>query len=124
MGSNRSDTLFRLLSFAALLAAAYHLAGVLGYLPDSRAPMWRHMLFVAIDIVASFYLIYRPIWALPLFIALTLQQSWSHGTTLYGRWEHKLGTDWLSLATLIGLYAGLALLTLDAKRRLSRSNLR
>ena len=119
MGSDHSKMLFRLLSIAGLLAAAYHLAGVLGYLPGSRAPMWRHMLFVAIDTTASFYLIYRPIWALPLFVALTLQQTWSHGTALYDRCDSKLDIDWLSLAILIGLYASLALLTLDAKRRLS-----
>ena len=122
MGSNRSEVLFRLLSNAALLAAGYQLAGVLGYLVGSRAPTWRHMLFVVIDIAASCYCIYRPVWALPLFVVLTAQQSWSHGTALYGRWEHKLDVDWLSLATLIGLFAGLALLSLDAKRRLSHSN--
>jgi hypothetical protein len=124
MGDNRSETLFRLLSFAALLAAGYHLAGVLGYFPDSRAPIWRHMLFVDIDIAASIYFIYRPIWALPLFVVLTVQQSWSHGNALYRRWENQLDVDWLSLATLIGLYVGLALLAFDAKRRLSYSNVR
>jgi membrane-anchored glycerophosphoryl diester phosphodiesterase (GDPDase) len=120
MEFNRSNLLFRLLSLAALLAAAYHLAGVLGYLPDSRAPMWRHMLFVGIDIAASIYLNYRPLWALPLFVVLTVQQSWSHGYALYSHWQNMLNIDWLSLATLIGLYAGLALLMCDAKRRLSQ----
>lgn len=122
--SDHFRTHFRLLSFAALVAAAYHLAGALGYLPDSHAPVWRHILFVGIDFAASFYLTYRPIWALPLFVALTIQQSWSHGTALYSRWENKLDIDWLSLATLIGLYAGLMLLALDAKRRLSQPDLR
>jgi hypothetical protein len=108
---------FYWLSAGALIAAAYHGAGFFGMLANKAYPHWRHGLFVGIDLVLACYLLRRPIWGLPVFLILAVQQTGSHGGHLIRSWTELGQFDWISIIDLTGIYLGLALLVLDARNR-------
>jgi hypothetical protein len=73
-------------------------------------------MFVAVDLAAAWYLIRRPLWGLPFFLLLAIQQSISHGSSLFRHWQAGQ-PDWISLAVLGVIYASLGLLMADIRRR-------
>ena len=109
--------MFRIFAACALIASAYHVLGVCGVLThfsvDASTPM-RHAIFVAIDLLCAWYLIVRPRPLLPLFLALTVQQTFSHGSRALGMWNDSGRVDIISLVTLTALYAACAALVRDA----------
>lgn len=100
-------TLFRVAAVLAMLAAAFHLAGL--FVPVNEAPWWRHLLFVLIDIACAIGLWVRPRWFVWPFALLFLQQCSSHGVA-FARGIAQGEVRWLDggvvlflLITLIGL---------------------
>jgi hypothetical protein len=108
--------IFPLIAVAAALAALWHMAGILGLNHHTRFPPWRHAIFVAVDLGAAWYLLHRPRWGLPLFILLAVQQSISHGSSLFRHWRAGQ-PDWMSLVVLAIIYATLGLLMVDNRYR-------
>jgi hypothetical protein len=98
-------------------AAAYHVAGVAGQIPSDGSPLWRHALFVAIDLLGAWYLIRRPIALLPAFVVVVCQQYLSHGSRAMRWWNEFARIDTLSIGTLVMLTVALVLLMLDARDR-------
>jgi hypothetical protein len=109
--------LFRLLAIGSGAAALYHLLGALGFLPNSVSPVWRHVLFVAIDMVGIWYFQKRPAWLFPAYVALVVQQTLTHGQQAIEQWR-TLGTlDLISIIDLAALYIGLVALCVDLAGR-------
>ncbi len=117
MSGNR-ELWFRILAAGAVLAAAYHAAGLADLLPNSRTPDWRHALFIGIDLVLAGYLLRRPLWMFPLFVLLFVQQAVSHGQYALELWRTRHEFDYISLIDLVALSLALVLLSLDLKDRL------
>ena len=116
----KRTSIFRLLAAFSACAAAYHVAGVLGVLPDDATPAWRHALFVGIDAIGAWYLLTRPLVLLPVFMVLVVQQFVSHGSrvVLWGTRDGRIDT--LSVITLAALVLALLLLILDVRDRSPR----
>jgi hypothetical protein len=116
--SNNRDICFRILAVGAVLAAAYHAAGLADLLPSSRTPDWRHALFIGIDLLLAWYLLRRPLWMFPLFVFLFVQQAVSHGQYAIELWQTRRVFDYISLIDLAALLFALVLLIADLKDRL------
>jgi hypothetical protein len=110
--------LFRLLAVGSAIAAIYHLAGAFGILPGNHSPVWRHVLFVAIDVIIVWYLLNRPLWMFPLYVILFVQQAVSHGSHIIKLWHQQHSVDYISVVDLAALSTGLVLLTIDLRDRL------
>jgi hypothetical protein len=109
--------LFNALAAGSAVAAAYHVAGA-AHLPGiDAAPVWRHLLFAAIDSAGIWYLLRRPIGLLPVFVCLCIQQANSHGGRALRWWTIDGRIDVISIATLTGLAIALVALVLDARDR-------
>lgn len=98
-----------------LCAACYHAAGLL--LPVNESPLWRHALFVGIDLACAVGFLYRPSWFLLLFAGLTVQQCAGHGAAFFRNLEEEGKVQWLDAAVVIFMLAALACLVLDARRK-------
>ena len=66
---------FAVLGFAPLF---YHIAGAVK--PFDATPVWRHTLFIGINVICIYGLAKRPKWFVWFFGALTVQQLYSHGS--------------------------------------------
>jgi len=114
--------IFRACAGLLLVAAIYHLAALtVASLAPPGAP-WRHGLFIAIDLTAAVLMLRRPVWFVPIFALLTIQQIWSHGESLWDHWRLESQIHWISLATIIAAPAMLALLVSDLRSRASPSS--
>jgi hypothetical protein len=84
-------------------AAAYHVLGLVR--PDLAvpAPPWRHALFVAINAGLAAALVVRVRCLFFIVLALTLQQTYSHGTYAWEVWAQEHRLDWASVVVLLGL---------------------
>lgn len=107
--------LFIVLAIGALLAAVYHMVGL--FYPINDAPVWRHALFVAINLLLAICLYKRPAFFLPLFALLMLQQFYSHGTELITAWSAEHRVDWPSVLVLIFLPITLYALWVDYRSK-------
>jgi hypothetical protein len=112
--------IFKLLAIGALLAASWHALAATGVLRSVEGVIWRHWLFVGIDIIVAGYFVKRPLWVLPLFAILVVQQSISHGARAIRIWQDSDHVDWLSIVDLTGIFMALALLIMDARARLAK----
>ena len=104
---------FAMLALFSALASVYHVCGVLGMLANDATSLMRHLVFVAIDVVGVWYFLKRPLVVFPLFLAIVVQQTVSHGTRAVRQWETLRQVDVISFVTLGALYVGLALLILE-----------
>ena len=111
------DVAFRLLAFAFVIAAGMHAASLAGWRAADDSPAWRHALFVAVDLAGVWYLVARPVWALPLFMLLVLQQYWGHGGRLLRWWMERGAIDWQSLFVVAGLTGAFFLLVAEGSER-------
>lgn len=107
------DKLFLLLAFGALCAAIYHAIGI--FFPVNEAPPRRHAVFVGINVLLAACLIKRPVFFLPLFALLMLQQMYGHGKFLIDTWNQSHSIDWPSVFVLIFFPIALWALWLDYK---------
>ena len=113
---------FRAFAFCALTACVYHVLGVFGVLAHfdiDRTGSTRHAAFVVINIALVWYFLVRPLWVLPLFAALAVQQTYSHGSYAWSLWQSTGQIDAISVVTLAVLYAASVALVRDARARLT-----
>lgn len=101
--------------FHRLRAIAAVLFAVIGLLHAKRAhagegDVARHLVFVAIDVTLAGLLAWRPRWALPAVVALSLQQIPSHGGDFLRSLRGPEPTDWASLVVVLFFPAVVALL--------------
>lgn len=108
---------FAMLALFSGLASVYHVCGVLGMLAHDATSSMRHLVFVVIDVVGVWYFLKRPLVVFPLFLAIVVQQSVSHGTRAVRQWETLRQVDVISFVTLGALYVGLALLIFEIRHK-------
>ncbi len=111
---------FSLLAFGFVIGAAYHLVAVFHPTLDLSGSRWRHATFVGIDLLTAWYMLRRPLWLLPAFLALVVQQARGHGARLWRWWHEGHTVDWRSLLVLSVLALALSLVLLDAWTRWRR----
>jgi len=113
--NNTRKKLFVVLAIFSLLAAIYHLTGV--FCKINESPVWRHALFVGINLFCVFGFLKRPNYFIYFFCLLFLQQYYSHGRHLIKLWHAQHAIHWISLFVLIALPVGLICLLEDSKTK-------
>jgi hypothetical protein len=103
--------LFYLFAILSLLAAIYHFTGI--FCKINSSPLWRHTLFVVVDLYCIYGFLKRPKSFVYFYLVLIVQQYYSHGQYLIKLWglEHKM--HWISFATLALMTIGLICLLAD-----------
>ena len=101
---------FEIVSVLAVFAAGFHLAAGLFPDLDIGGSRWRHGLFVIIDLALSHFVRRRPVWFLPVFAILALQQLYSHGNSVISSWSRSHEPTWLSLGVCIVILLTLGML--------------
>ena len=119
------NTAFRLASGGCVCAAVYHCLGLV--LPKYTAysvsyPVWRHVLFVLIDVGFAWLLQRRPIWLLWPCIALAVQQLNSHGRPAWTVWHQEGRIAWIDVAVVIGVLLIVWLVFMDRRERQRPAN--
>ena len=111
------------MSFRALRVAAavlFAVAAVNHAVLASRGQgvVWRHELFVGINLVLGALIALRPRWALPPIALLSLQQIPSHGMDLVRSFDQPRAQDWdwPSLGVVFFFPAVIALLVVERRR--------
>ena len=87
------------------------------FAPDP-SPLWRHALFVAINLGVAWGCWWQPRWFIWVFGLLLLQQLYSHGADFAQAWPGRV--DWRSLLVLLGM--PIVALALWRRRRLGASS--
>ena len=104
MASKWINLLLVAVGLAFFGAMIFH--GLALFFPHLSEPMpwWEHALFVAINLTFGLLFVLRVKWLAWPFLALTLQQLWSHGGDIIrGREAHPPFWDVQSLFALGGL---------------------
>ena len=114
------DRAFKLVSCLFAMAAMYHALAVV--LPGLGIPgaRGRHTLFVVISAACSRLLVRRPLWFLPAYALLTVQQVYSHGWGAWLSWTVEHRVDWLALAVVVIVPFTLVLLASEAREHAGR----
>jgi hypothetical protein len=120
MTDRRLRVAFFVIAAMFAFTACFHLAAVVRPSVDPEAPAWRHLLFACINGSCIAGLLKRPIWFLPPFAALLVQQVVSHGGHALEAWTRDRIIDWPSLAVLVVMPATFVLLIVDARARRER----
>ena len=113
--------IFVLFAGGCVLGALYHAVAALMPELGIYGPRWRHGLFVGVDLFTAWYFLRRPLWLLPAYVALVVQQFNGHGRYLVTLWQAEHRIHWLALVSPIGLTFGLVLLGYDAWLRYRRA---
>ena len=116
--------IYRVGAAAFLSAAMYHVAAVLipsfgTYAYPYGYPLWRHALFIAINVSVAWLFLRRSRWVIWLVALMTLQIYNGHGRYAWMTWSRESRIAWVDLLTVIG--ATVLLLLLLAVREGSRS---
>jgi hypothetical protein len=114
------EMLLTLCSVASAITALFHGTAIvservarLEYAP--AYPLWRHLLFIAVDASCAWLFIRRPKWFVWAFLVLTIQILNSHGRVVWTLLMEKRPMDWLSVAATLSAPIALWLLVLDRK---------
>lgn len=102
-----SDSIYRAGAAAFLVAAIYHLAASLiprfGDAAYSDAyPLWRHALFIAVNVSAAWLLLKRIRWAVWVVALVTAQIYYGHGRYAWNSWVRDSRIEWIDLLTTLG----------------------
>jgi hypothetical protein len=98
------------MSGVAVLAAGYHALAIIAPSLGIEGAIWRHALFIGVNLLCAALVLRRPPWFVFAVAALTLQQLQSHGSHLMRLWAAEGRIHWLSLAPITLLPVTLALL--------------
>jgi len=98
MNKRIANNLFIGLAILPFVAALYHLIGV--FYKVNNSPVWRHILFIGINIVCVYGLLKRPLWFIFFFLSLLIQQLYSHGGDILWHWQHEHRIDWISVGVV------------------------
>jgi len=95
--------LFLAIALAFAAASLFHGAALLSPSLAEPSPAWRHALFVAINLAVAAGFLIRPRWFAFVFLALTLQQLYSHGSQALWLLTRDNRLDWASLLVLAAM---------------------
>lgn len=109
------NVLFRSFAFLAGTAAVYHAVGLFHHV--NEAPLWRHALFIAIDVGCALRFLFRPRWFIYAFAALALQQCIGHGTSFLQHLGERDHFPWIDLGVLVFMPVALIALVIGMRRR-------
>jgi hypothetical protein len=117
----RRDWIYCAGAAAFLAAAIYHLAAVLiprfgVYAYPSTYPLWRHLLFIAVDVAFSWLLLARVRWVIWPMALLTLQIYNGHGRYAWMAWSRESRIQWIDVLTTIGATLFMLLLIAASRR--------
>ena len=95
--------IFRIFAFLFALAALYHTVGF--FFPYMVIPShhWRHGVFVLVNLVGIWLILWRPPWAIVPFFIMTLQGVNSHARRALKWWMTDQRIDWISIGVIIVL---------------------
>ena len=79
-------------------------------------PLWRHLLFLIINMLSIVLILNRMKWSLYYFIILTVQQVYSHSNRMYDFWVLENKFDTISFIIILVLPPLNILLYHDQKR--------
>jgi len=118
MTARAREVVFQIAAVAAAIAAAFHLAAILSESVarleyEATYPLWRHVLFIAIDSALVLLFLRRPSWFVWVFTALTIQILTGHGRGAWRIWTNEHRIDWISVAVSIGAPLILVVLVVD-----------
>lgn len=108
-------SLFVVFSILTVLIAVYHFLAIFTRFDDS--PVWRHSLFVGINLFCAYGFLKRPKYFVYFTAMLLVQQYYSHGIYLVRLWIDKNQLHWLSVFVLILLPIALICLIDDYKMK-------
>ena len=113
---NTVNLLFRIYALLFLISALYHLIGL--FYPEMLVPvpLWRHLLFLIINMLSIVLILNRMKWSLYYFIILTVQQVYSHSNRMYDFWVLENKFDTISFIIILVLPPLNILLYYDQKR--------
>lgn len=103
--------LFLFFSLFFVGAALYHFIGIFHKIND--APVWRHTLFVIINLFCVYGLLKRPWYFLYFFFLFMLQQFNGHGRKALALLAEGQAIDWVGMCEMPILLAIFILLILD-----------
>lgn len=92
--------LARAFSVAFAASALFHASAALVPSLAPAAPAWRHLLFVALNLLSSVGFLRRPRWFTWAFGVLVVQQLISHGSDAWTQWFDHRRVDVVSLAVV------------------------
>jgi hypothetical protein len=102
-------------SILSLVLAIYHFVGI--FYPLNSSPPWRHALFVGICLCCSYGFLKPSRYFTYFFLALLVQQFYSHGRNILSQW-HDDKVDWTSFLLLFLLPVIALNLILDVKSKI------
>lgn len=102
------------------MAGTYHFVGVFYKVDES--PIWRHLLFVGINIFCVYGFLKRPKYFVFFIALLYVQQCYSHGTYMFNLWIKTKQIHWISAFDLLLLPIGLICLIEDFKFKNKKSS--
>jgi hypothetical protein len=114
MNNGKTNILFIVFAILSGAAAIYHFTGIFYKLNSS--PVWRHVVFIFINIISIYGLLKRPQWFTQFFFVLMVQQLYSHGRDLLWHWNHEHRIDWISSAVLIFMPVVFIFLLLEKRK--------
>jgi len=117
MSSRTRNILFTACVILAVFALIYHLIGIFYKINDS--PVWRHALFIFINIICVYGLLKKPGWFTWFFGILLLQQWYSHGSYIGWYWKNEHRIDWISVAVVLLMPAVFMLLLSEKRSRVT-----
>ncbi len=103
---------FALVSFCAML---YHVNGF--FHPTTLAPAWRHLIFIAVNVICIYGCLKKPNWFVWFIAILTLQQWYSHGGYAITTWQTQHIIHWISVVDVLLLPVLFFLLIKDKNRK-------
>ena len=113
---NTVNLLFRIYALLFLISALYHLIGLIYPEMLVPVPLWRHLLFLIINMLSIVLILNRMKWSLYYFIILTVQQVYSHSNRMYDFWVLENKFDTISFIIILVLPPLNILLYHDQKR--------
>ena len=105
--------LFKVFAALFFFAAIYHFVGV--FYKVNESPIWRHLLFVVINLFCVYGILKRPKYFVYLVALLLVQQYYSHATYMVNMWIEKKQVHWISVFDLLLLPIALICLIEDCK---------
>jgi hypothetical protein len=111
--------LFAFFAVLLLLTAIFHFIGLFYKVDDS--PVWRHFLFVGINLFCIYGVLKRPKYFIYFVGLLLLQQYYSHGNYLIKMWIERKQIHWISVFDLLLLPIAFICLIEDYKIRHSKT---
>jgi hypothetical protein len=111
------ETIFRIFAILFVAAAFYH--GIGYFFPKLvvPSPHWRHGVFILVNLIGVWLILWRPPWAILPFAALTVQQLNGHIKRGLHWWTAHQRIDWLSIGVVIILPIALFLLIQEIKEK-------